>query len=100
MEPVSYTHLDVYKRQLYDNNWYGTLAQKIADVHAIIGFFVMVAAKIIQGIQFILRKVYEVVNLSYMSLSREMEFHADEVAANITGSKPLITSLLLSLIHI
>lgn len=79
---------------LYDNNWYGTLAQKIADVHAIIGFFVMVAAKIIQGIQFILRKVYEVVNLSYMSLSREMEFHADEVAANITGSKPLITSLL------
>lgn len=79
---------------LYENNWYGTLAQKIADVHAIIGFFVMVAVKIIQGIQFILRKVYEVVNLSYMSLSREMEFHADEVAAHITGSKPLITSLL------
>ncbi|MBB3840076.1 Zn-dependent protease with chaperone function [Runella defluvii] len=79
---------------LYENNWYGTLAQKIADIHAIIGFFVMVAVKIIQGIQFILRKVYEVVNLSYMSLSREMEFHADEVAAHIAGSKPLITSLL------
>ena len=79
---------------LYENNWYGTLAQKIADIHVIIGFFVMVAVKIIQGIQFILRKVYEVVNLSYMSLSREMEFHADEVAAHIAGSKPLITSLL------
>jgi Zn-dependent protease with chaperone function len=33
-------------------------------------------------------------NISYMSLSREMEFHADEVAANVVGSEPLIASLL------
>ena len=50
--------------------------------------------KIIQGIQWVLRQVYTIVNINYMALSREMEFHADEVAANVAGSKPLARSLL------
>ncbi|MBK6964787.1 MAG: hypothetical protein IPH20_12820 [Bacteroidales bacterium] len=33
-------------------------------------------------------------NKSYMGLSREMEFHADEIAANVTGYEPLKNSLL------
>ncbi|MDQ3190232.1 MAG: hypothetical protein M3Q58_01415, partial [Bacteroidota bacterium] len=44
-------------------------------------------------IQYILRQMYSVVNLSYMGLSREMEFHADSIAASVSGSLPLITSL-------
>lgn len=38
--------------------------------------------------------MYEFVNVSYMALSREMEFHADEVAANVAGYLPLKESLL------
>jgi Zn-dependent protease with chaperone function len=79
---------------LYDNESYAALAQKWANVNSYLTLFVSAAFKITQGIQGVLRKVYEIVNLSYMGLSREMEFHADEVAANVAGSKPLITSLL------
>lgn len=79
---------------LYDNKSYDELAQTWASVSSYFVFFVGAAVKIVHGIQWVLKKVYEVVNLTYMGLSREMEFHADEVAANIAGSKSLITSLL------
>ena len=42
----------------------------------------------------ILRKVYKFVNLSYLGLSREMEFHADQVAAKVAGSNAMINYLL------
>lgn len=79
---------------LYDNKSYENLAQEWASVSNYFVPFVRGAVKGVQGIQWVLRKVYEVVNLNYMALSREMEFHADEVAANVAGSMPLITSLL------
>lgn len=79
---------------LYDNESFSNLAEGWASASAYFGVFVAIAIKIVQAIQWILRKVYEVVNISYMGLSREMEFHADEVAANVAGSKPLVDSLL------
>jgi hypothetical protein len=56
-------------------------------------FFATITVKIILGIQWILQKVYSVVNKNYLSLSRQMEFHADSVAAYVTGSDHLVTSL-------
>lgn len=79
---------------LYENDSFESKASSIASWHSYIAFFVGLSLKIIQGIQWVLRKIYDIVNISYMSLSREMEFHADEVAANVAGSEPLITSLL------
>lgn len=79
---------------LYDNESYDALAEKWASWSTYLAIFVNLAIKIIGGIQWILQKVYNLLNISYMSLSREMEFHADEIAANVTGSRPLITSLL------
>ncbi len=46
------------------------------------------------SIQWLLRKFYNIVNLSYLSLSREMEFHADSIAAGLTGYEPLKNALL------
>ncbi|WP_291135150.1 M48 family metalloprotease [Flavobacterium sp. UBA7663] len=79
---------------LYENDSYENLIQKWANVSGYFSIFVAAAVKIIQGIQWILQKMYGIVNKSYMALSREMEFHADEVAANVTGYIPLKTSLL------
>lgn len=79
---------------LYDNDSYGNLIQKWANISGYFSIFVAAAVKIIQGIQWILQKMYSIVNKNYMALSREMEFHADEVAANVTGYLPLKTSLL------
>lgn len=78
---------------LYDNESYVSLASAWAQAGSVITLFVQLAVRITQGIQWILQKVYMVVNLSHRSLSREMEFHADAVAAGIAGSKPLVTSL-------
>ncbi len=79
---------------LFDNESYENMIVRWAQFGGIFAFFVGLAIKIVQGIQFILRKLYEVVNKSYMALSREMEFHADEIASCVTGYEPLKESLL------
>jgi Zn-dependent protease with chaperone function len=79
---------------LYDNEPYKNLIQTWANVSRYFSIFVVIAVKINEGIQWILRKLYEIVNKSYLGLSREMEFHADEIAASVTGYQPLKKSLL------
>lgn len=79
---------------LFENESYESLAQEWSDASGYFSVFVVIAGKINAGIQWILRKLYVVVNKSYMGLSREMEFHADEIAASVTGFEPLKTSLL------
>lgn len=79
---------------LYDNDSYTKMVQSWANVSNYFILFVGIALKIVEGIQWILRKMYAIVNRSYMELSREMEFHADAVAASVTGYLPLKSSLL------
>lgn len=79
---------------LYDNESYEQLIQKWANVSGYFTIFVAGAVKINMGIQWILRKLYDVVNKNYLGLSREMEFHADEIAASVTGHEPLKSALL------
>jgi Zn-dependent protease with chaperone function len=79
---------------LYDNSSYESLISKWASLSSYISIFVLLAVKIVGGIQWVLQKMYEFVNKQYMSLSREMEFHADEIAAHVTGYEPLQTALL------
>lgn len=85
---------EVIFNMLYDNDSFDQNIQAWANISGYFSIFVIIAVKIIHGIQWILKKMYGLVNIRYMALSREMEFHADEVAANIAGSKPLIDSLL------
>lgn len=79
---------------LYDNESFDKMIQKWANVSGYFSIFVSIAVKKIQGIQWVLRKMYDFINVSYMALSREMEFHADEIAANVAGYLPLKESLL------
>lgn len=96
MKVGSYTYNvnHVIYNMLYDNDSFNQTAQGLANISGYIAIFIILASKIIQGIQWILIQVYNLLNVTYMGLSREMEFHADEVAANVAGSEPLITSLL------
>ncbi len=79
---------------LFENESYEGLVQRWANVSGYFSIFVIIAGKINEGIQWILRKLYVVVNKNYLGLSREMEFHADEIAASVTGYEPLKNSLL------
>ncbi len=84
----------VIYNMLFDNESYDDLVQSWANASGYFTFFVLIAIKLNQGVQWILKKMYELVNISYMALSREMEFHADEIAASVTGYEPLKKSLL------
>lgn len=84
----------VIYNMLYENDAYNHLISGWANVSGYFSIFVQLAVKIIGGIQWLLRRLYDFVNKTYMGLSREMEFHADEIAAYVTGYEPLKTSLL------
>jgi Zn-dependent protease with chaperone function len=79
---------------LYENESYDNLIQRWANASGYFSIFVIIAIKIITGVKWVLKQMYGLVNKSYMGLSREMEFHADEIAANVTGYEPLKSSLL------
>ena len=79
---------------LFENESYESLIQRWANVSGYFSIFVVFAVKINEGIQWVLRKLYIIVNKNYLGLSREMEFHADEIAASVTGYEPLKNSLL------
>ncbi len=78
---------------LFDNDSYNSAIASWANLNSYFAFFTSIAIKIVEGIQFVLMRLYEIVNLKFYALSREMEFHADAVAASIAGSQPLIDSL-------
>jgi len=84
----------VIYNMLNEDESYNKIIQFWANLSAYFAFFVVIAMRIIQAIQWVLRKMYEFINTSYLALSREMEFHADEVAANVCGYPPLKNSLL------
>ncbi len=89
-----YTVNQIIYNMLYDNESYGRLINWFAGISNYFSFFVSFGIKIIEGIQWILRKLYNVVNLQHLKLSREMEFHADAIAVNIMGTKPFTTSMM------
>jgi Zn-dependent protease with chaperone function len=78
---------------LYDNDSYGRTLDTWANISGYFAFFANITIKIVIGIQWILQKVYSIVNKNYMALSRQMEFHADSVSAYVSGSDHLVTSL-------
>lgn len=79
---------------LYENETFEKIIHNWAKISGLFSFFISIAVKIIQGFQWILKKMYAIVNINYLALSREMEFHADEIAANVAGYLPLKESLL------
>lgn len=78
---------------LYENKDFGKFLSTWGSLHWAIGIFVWVTIQIIKGIQSILQGMYGFINKNYMSLSREMEFHADAVAASVSGGNNLVTAL-------
>lgn len=83
----------IIHNMLYDNEGYNNFVDRLARINGWMSLPVIGSVKLVQAIQWVLKKVYRVVNLNYRALSREMEFHADEVAARIAGPTAIATSL-------
>lgn len=78
---------------LFENKTFNLWLQRWGNLSFYFSIFIWLGSQFIKFTQWILGKIYNLVNLSYMGLSRAMEFHADEVAARVTGSEPMITGL-------
>ncbi len=78
---------------LYNNKGYGESLDSASRSSNIIAFFVYLTVQVVKGIQWVLQGMYAVVNKSYLGLSRQMEFHADLVAASLCGSNNIISAL-------
>lgn len=79
---------------LFDNEGYSRLAGSWASGHVIFNFFVESALFFARGIQKLLIWIYGLINLQNSNLSKAMEFQADQIGAEVAGSKPLADSLL------
>lgn len=89
----TYSVNKVIYNMLYENTGYANFLNSWGRIDGILGLFAVVTSKIALGIQGILREMYKIVNKNYMGLSREMEFHADAVAASVAGANNLISGL-------
>ena len=67
----------VIHNMLYENDGYNNIVSRWAEASGYFALFAILAIKIVRAIQWILQKLYGLVNKSYMALSREMEFQAD-----------------------
>jgi len=83
----------VIYNMLYENTGYSRSLQSWANASGYFAIFASITVRIVTGIQWILQKMYGLINRNYMSLSREMEFHADAVAASVSGSNNCISAL-------
>ncbi len=79
---------------LYDTEGFDKAISGWAKVSWVIQIFMLISIKIINGIQWILRKTFDFLYLKHMSLSRQMEFDADRIATYVVGSDINATSLL------
>ncbi|RXK83701.1 M48 family metallopeptidase [Filimonas effusa] len=89
---IYYVNNIIYN-MLFENKGYGGFLNSWGNLHGIFQLFTVAVAKIAEGIQWILRKMYAPVNKAYMGLSREMEFHADAIAASVAGGNNLVSAL-------
>lgn len=83
----------VIYNMLYDNDSYAKTLDAVGRIHSFVRLGVYINIQMVRGIQELLKKIYIVVNRNYLSLSRQMEFHADAISAYVTGSNQTISSL-------
>ena len=85
---------NIIYNMLYNNESINSIQNKMANLSGYIALTLYISTFSIRGIQTILQKLYDYININYMALSREMEFHADAVSVNVSGSKALADGLL------
>jgi len=91
----SYVHHfnQIIFRIVEDNPSYNESVERWANYSTYFAFFARINIYLIQGVQEIMGNFYKLLNKGYMGLSRQMEFHADAIAATVAGPAPLISGL-------
>lgn len=79
---------------LYSNQALKYDVDNLGEINGIVGFISMGAVAYNKMIEAILKIIHKKLEFNYLKLSREMEYHADQIATNVVGietmSKPLL----------
>lgn len=96
MKVGSYVHHlnRVIYNMLDTNESLNPVVTKLKNSDSYWAFVSLLPFSTVKGMQAIMKSMYKLVNVSYLRLSREMEFHADEIAASVAGTEPMSASLL------
>ncbi|WP_338237311.1 M48 family metallopeptidase [Persicobacter diffluens] len=91
------SYIYTVNRVIYDlvyeyDKWDNALA-RWAETGGIFGFFALVTSWFVEGVRSMLRFAYNIINKSYMKLSREMEYHADLIAVSVSGNEAFKNAL-------
>jgi Zn-dependent protease with chaperone function len=89
----TYNVNQIIYNMLYDNSGYSKMLGAWGNVSGYFALFASITVKIAEGIQGILKGMYKGINKNYMALSREMEYHADTIAASVSGGNNLVSAL-------
>lgn len=81
----SYHFIHIISNLLYDNESYEENVQDFAKMSFVFKFFTNIAIAMVQNMQDILKERFLAMQKAVMGLSREMEYHADAVAVQISG---------------
>lgn len=88
-----YTTNKIIYNLVYDYDQWDNMLDQWRVEGGILGFFGSLTHLIVSMVRSLLRGAYSMINIQYLSLSREMEFHADLIAASIAGSQNIISAL-------
>lgn len=78
---------------LYENDRWNEMEVRWSSGSSLLSFFAHITTKILNGMQYVLRKIYATINRQYLELSREMEYYADTVAVGLTSTETAVSSL-------
>ncbi|WP_188467679.1 M48 family metalloprotease [Marivirga lumbricoides] len=82
-----YTVNRVIYNLVYDyDNWDNAL-HGWAQTGGVFGFFAGITFWLVERVRGLLKIAYNLININYMKLSREMEYHADLMAVSVSGNK-------------
>lgn len=78
---------------LYENDRWNEIEVRWSGGSSLLSFFAHITTRILNAMQYVLRKIYAIINRQYLELSREMEYYADTVAVGLTSTETAISSL-------
>lgn len=78
---------------VYENDKWDELMYKWVAGGGVFGFFAKITNWMADGVRYLLKVAYNLINIHYMKLSREMEYHADLVAVSLSGNEAFKSAL-------
>lgn len=88
-----YTANKIIFNLAYQYDRFDILLESWRGSGGLFGAFAFVTSFFVEGVRKILRSSYGVLNVTYLALSREMEYHADLVACSAAGNEAMINTL-------